>query len=40
MGTYTFLSRKKTIVLYITRGGRGSPKPMQLGLTEGIYLVE
>ena len=39
VGTSTFLSRKRSVVPYITRGGRGAPKPLQLGLSEGIYLV-
>ena len=39
-GASTFLSRNRSIVPYVTRGGRGASKPMQLGLSEGIYLVE
>lgn len=29
VGTFTFLCRKGSIVPYVTRGGRGAPKPMQ-----------
>lgn len=39
VGTSTFLARERYRVLHVTRGGRGAPKPTQLGLSEGIYVV-
>ena len=40
VGNSIFLLRERSIVFHITRGGRGAPKPMQLGHNEGIDLVE
>lgn len=40
VGNSTFLSKNRSIILYVTRGGRGFPNPMQLDLNEGINLVE
>ena len=39
MSTSIFLSREISSGHYVSGGGRGFPKPMQLGLREGIYWV-
>ena len=39
VGTSIFPTRERSSVPHVTRGGRGAPKPMQLGISEDIYVV-
>ena len=34
VGTYIFLTRERSSVPHVTKGGMGSPKPMKLGFSK------